>query len=75
MTCIAVACGDRRAVENERSAVLVIRVWREGDARDLRARITMTENADDPGGTERAVASESEIVAIVSAWLERFVSA
>ena len=30
-----VSCGDRRAVENERSAVLVIRVWREGEARDL----------------------------------------
>ena len=62
-------------MENERSAVLVIRVWREGDARDLRARIMMTENADDPGLTERAAASESEIVPIVSAWLERFVSA
>ncbi|MGZ4372639.1 MAG: hypothetical protein ACXVRQ_10635 [Gaiellaceae bacterium] len=59
---------------DERSAVLVLRVWREGGTADLRARITMTANADAPGGTETAAASEEEIVSLVRAWLEEFAS-
>jgi hypothetical protein len=60
---------------DERSAVLVFRVWREAGAGVLRARLTMTANTDEPGATkEAAAASEEEILSLVRTWLEEFAS-
>jgi len=59
--------------EDERSAVLVIRAWREGGAA-LRARITQTADADAADRKETAVGGEAEILAVVRAWLEDFAS-
>jgi len=59
---------------HERSAVMVLRVWREGGTPDLRARITMTADADEPGSRETAAASEEEILSLVRSWLEEFAS-
>jgi len=58
----------------ERSAVLVIRAWREdgADASDVRARLTQTVDADAPGWDERVAAGEREILAAVRAWLRGF---
>jgi hypothetical protein len=62
-------------LEHEQSAVLVIRLWREGGtAEALRARITLTANADAPGREETAAGGEAEILAVVRAWLEEFAS-
>jgi len=59
--------------EDERSAVLVIRAWREGGrAEALRARITQTVNAQAPDRKETAAGGEAEILAVVRAWLEDF---
>jgi len=59
--------------EDERSAVLVIRAWREGGrAEVLRARITQTVNARAPDRKETAAGGEAEILAVVRAWLEDF---
>ena len=60
--------------EDDRSAVLVIRAWREGGAAPLRARITQTANADAADRKETAVGGEAEILAVVRAWLEEFAS-
>ena len=61
--------------EDERSAVLVIRAWREGGAATpLRARITQTANVYAPDRKETAVGGEAEILAVVRAWLEDFTS-
>jgi hypothetical protein len=61
----------------ERSAVIVVRVWREAGAEPggVRGRITMTADADDPGSTESAVASAEEILGLVRNWLSEFESA
>ena len=62
----------------ERSAVLVIRLWREAgaEAGAVRGRITMTANGDEAGSTETAVAaSADEIVGVVRNWLNEFESA
>jgi hypothetical protein len=62
-------------LDDEQSAVLVIRAWREdGAATPLRARITQTVNADAPDRKETAVGGEAEILAVVRAWLEDFAS-
>jgi hypothetical protein len=59
--------------ERERSAVLIIRAWREGSAAEaLRARITRTANIDLPGRQETVAAGETEILAAVRAWLDDF---
>jgi hypothetical protein len=59
--------------EDERSAVLIIRAWREErDADSLRARITGTADADAPGREETVAAGEAEILAAVRAWLNDF---
>jgi len=59
--------------KDERSAVLVIRVWREGsEAEDLRARITHSADAETPASEQTVTASEDEIVAAVRAWLREF---
>lgn len=61
----------------ERSAVLVVRVWREAgmSAGAVRARITMTANADEAGSTESAAGSAQEILDLVRGWLDEFESA
>lgn len=61
----------------ERSAVLVVRLWREAGASDgaVRGRLTMTANADEGGSTETAVASAEEILDLVRGWLDEFESA
>ena len=55
----------------ERTAVLVIRLWKEKDiGRDsLRARITQSWDVSSPVRTETAAASEAEILDTVQAWL------
>jgi hypothetical protein len=60
----------------ERTAVLVIRLWKEkGAGRDsLRARITQSWDVSSPVRTERAAASEEEIVDIVRSWLRDVVA-
>ena len=62
--------------QKERSAVLVVRVWRESDAPagEVRARITMTADADQSDATEVVVASAEEVVELVGGWLEEFSS-
>jgi hypothetical protein len=62
----------------ERTAVLVIRAWLEGEdsePRALRARITSTFDVSAPGATDTmGAASEKEIVSLVRAWLHAFVT-
>jgi hypothetical protein len=60
------------ATANERTGVLVVRVWMEGDA-PLRARLTATDDLSAPVQEESAASGVDEIVAAVRGWLERFV--
>jgi hypothetical protein len=62
--------------QNERSAVLVVRVWRESGAPvdEVRARITMTADGDQPDATEVVAARAEEILDVVRGWLEEFSS-
>jgi hypothetical protein len=55
----------------ERTAVLVIRLWKEEDiGRDsMRARITQSLDVSSPVRTETAAASEAEILDAVRVWL------
>jgi hypothetical protein len=55
----------------ERTAVLVIRLWKEEDiGRDsMRARITQSLDVSSPVRTETAAASEAEILDVVRVWL------
>lgn len=59
------------AAEREQTAVLVIRAWREADE-PVRARLTETLDADEPGWEERAAEGEEAILAAVAAWLRAF---
>jgi len=62
----------------ERSAVLVVRLWREAGAVGrgvVRGRVTMTANAGEARSTESAVASAEEILDLVRNWLDEFESA
>jgi hypothetical protein len=60
----------------ERTGVLVIRVWMEGDpeAGGLRARITQTLDLSAPEQLGRVAASQEEIASIVQEWLDAFVA-
>jgi hypothetical protein len=60
------------ATANERTGVLVVRVWVEGDA-PPRARLTATDDLAAPAQEEFAASGVDEIVATVRGWLERFV--
>jgi hypothetical protein len=52
--------------EDERSAVLVIRIWREGpEAEELRARITHSTDVETAAREQTVAASEDEIVTVV----------
>ncbi|HEY2311468.1 MAG TPA: hypothetical protein VGH46_10195 [Gaiellaceae bacterium] len=56
---------------DEQTAVLVIRAWREG-ADSVRARLTETLDADEPGWEERGAEGEEAILAAVATWLHAF---
>lgn len=59
---------------DERTAVLVIRAWREDGPDESRvlARLTRTTNADEPGREESVAAGEEAILDAVAAWLHAF---
>jgi hypothetical protein len=63
--------GGTMTADNERTAVLVIRAWTEADDR-VRARLTETLDADEPGWDERGAEGEEAILAAVAAWLRDF---
>jgi hypothetical protein len=69
---MAAYCGGAMtAAKDERTAVLVIRAWSEADDR-VRARLTETLDADEPGWEERAAEGEEAILAAVADWLRAF---
>ena len=55
----------------ERTAVLVIRAWIEGEPPTLRMRITRTLDVDARDEATEATASIDEACAIVRRWLEQ----
>jgi hypothetical protein len=68
---MAAYCGGAMTAKDERTAVLVIRAWIEADER-IRARLTETLDADEPGWDERGAEGEEAILAAVAAWLREF---
>lgn len=69
---MAAYCGGHMsAAKDEQTAVLVIRAWREADE-PVRARLTETLDADEPGWEERGAEGEEAILAAVAAWLHAF---
>lgn len=66
----------KKARSSDRTGILIVRLWIEGDARDgLRARITQTL---DSTGHEQAVAtaaSPQDICDVVRTWVDAFVDA
>jgi hypothetical protein len=68
---MAAYCGGAMTAKDERTAVLVIRAWIEADKR-IRARLTETLDADEPGWDERGAEGEEAILAAVAAWLREF---
>jgi len=68
---MAAYCGGAMTAKDERTAVLVIRTWIEADDR-VRARLTETLDADEPGWDERGAEGEEAILAAVAAWLQAF---
>ena len=71
MTMAAYCGGQMSAASDEQTAVLVIRAWREGDE-PVRARLTETLDADEPGWEERGAEGEEAILAAVATWLRAF---
>ena len=76
----AAGCVPRRrmvTVDRERSAALLLRVWREGDTGGFRARLTAVDTSGvAPSGEEVTVAvaaSPGDVLDAVRAWLEQFV--
>jgi hypothetical protein len=61
---------------HERTGVLVIRVWIEGEAEGggLRARISHVADVLASERVERIVASREEIASVVEQWLDAFVA-
>jgi hypothetical protein len=69
---MAAYCGGEMSTANdEQTAVLVIRAWRDDDE-PVRARLTETLDADEPGWEERGAEGEEAILAAVAAWLQAF---
>jgi hypothetical protein len=64
-------------VDGDRSAVLLLRVWREDSTRSFRGRLTSMETSpDSPAGglaTVGLAASPRDVVEAVRAWLDEFV--
>lgn len=71
MTMAAYCGGPMTATKSERTAVLVIRAWNEADDR-VRARLTETLDADEPGWEERGAEGADAILAAVADWLRAF---
>jgi hypothetical protein len=71
VTMAAYRGGAMTAMRDERTAVLVIRAWTEGNDR-VRARLTETLDADEPGWEERAAEGAEAILAAVADWLRAF---
>lgn len=64
--------GDRQP---ERTAVLVIRLWVEGEAASgFRARITQTRDVTKADEVSTVTASQQEIHDIVNRWVESFLA-
>ncbi len=61
---------------DDRSAVLVIRLWLEDGLEDdaLRARITQTLDSTAPRSVASAARSEAEILAAVQDWVRSFMA-
>jgi hypothetical protein len=59
-------------VPAERTGVLVIRAWIEGDPPSLRLRITQTDDIVSRREETRVAASIDEAVDIARSWLEQF---
>ena len=71
MTMAAYCGGQMSTAGDEQTAVLVIRAWRE-DGEPVRARLTETLDADQPGWEERGAEGDEAILAAVAAWLRAF---
>lgn len=56
----------------EQTGVLVIRVWAEGDATSLRARITRTVDVSRRDEVSTVASSAEEVEAVVRTWLHDF---
>jgi hypothetical protein len=55
----------------QRSAVLILRLWLEGDSHgELRARITHTSNVTRPGVTDSVAGGVDDVCNIVKKWVE-----
>jgi hypothetical protein len=62
-----------QSVGGDRTAVLVIRIWVEGEpAHRVRARITSTHDVTLRDDVQMAAASRREIEEILQAWLDQF---
>lgn len=65
---------DIKPIPSDRTGLLIVRLWIEGDARDgFRARITQTL---DSAGTERAIAiagTPEDVGTVVQTWIDEFV--
>jgi hypothetical protein len=59
-------------VPPERTGVLVIRAWIEGERPSLRLRITWTLDVSDPVEQSATTTSVEEACAVVRRWLEGF---
>lgn len=68
---MAAYCGGSMTARDEQTAVLLIRAWTEADGR-IRARLTETLDADEPGWEERAADGDEAILAAVADWLREF---
>jgi hypothetical protein len=68
---MAAYCGGAMTARDERTAVLMIRAWAEADGR-VRARLTETLDADEPGWDERAADGQEAILTAVADWLREF---
>ena len=61
---------------SERTGVIVIRVWIEGEPHEgFRARVTATRDVLQPDRTTAAAGSVEDVVRIVRQWLEEFFNA
>jgi hypothetical protein len=59
----------------ERTGVLVVRIWIEGENNGLRARLTGTQDITRGEETTFTAGTADEVVEIVRAWVEAFATA
>jgi hypothetical protein len=72
---VTVLVQNRRMVASRRTALLILRVWREDERPSgLTATITSKLDYDEPEGAVRAASSVEEIESVVRSWLQEFVS-